>query len=90
MIKTMTESLAIPHFGFGDEIIADELIKARELLAPIAKQKAIKLSYMPFIIKATSLALKEFPILNSSLDQGKENIILKVTTIKSNFLNHHT
>jgi pyruvate/2-oxoglutarate dehydrogenase complex dihydrolipoamide acyltransferase (E2) component len=45
---------------------------------------------MPFIIKATSLALKEFPILNSSLDQGKENIILKVTTIKSNFLNHHT
>lgn len=58
--------------------MADELVKAREQLSQIGKKKGVKLSYMPFIIKATSMALSEFPILNSSLDQNKENLIYKV------------
>jgi len=77
MIKSMSEALKIPHFGFDDEYIVDELIQLRQELKDTAKQKGIKLSYMPFIIKATSLALKEFPVLNSSMDERMENLIYK-------------
>lgn len=50
---------------------------------------------MPFIIKFTSLALKEFPILNSSIDNNLENLIYKVFILlihkknKTLFLSNH-
>uniref|UniRef100_A0A1I8BGL9 Dihydrolipoamide acetyltransferase component of pyruvate dehydrogenase complex n=1 Tax=Meloidogyne hapla TaxID=6305 RepID=A0A1I8BGL9_MELHA len=73
MIKTMTESLTIPHFVYGDEFLIEELIKIKEL-----KKKSINnLTFLPFFSKIISLALKEFPIVNSSLDLNNSNIILK-------------
>jgi len=40
-------------------------------------QRGIKLTYMPFIIKALIPALKQFPSLNATLDDEKEEIVLK-------------
>ncbi|KAI1712530.1 2-oxoacid dehydrogenases acyltransferase (catalytic domain) domain-containing protein [Ditylenchus destructor] len=77
MIKSMSESLKIPHFGYSDEYCMDNLIEARNQLNSEAKKRGIKLSYMPLLIKATSLALKEFPIINSSMDEKMENLIYK-------------
>lgn len=77
MVKSMSEALEIPHFGYGDEVIADELMRAKQALEPIAERKSLKISYMPFIIKATSLALAEFPILNTSLDLNKQSLVFK-------------
>ncbi|KAF7626033.1 Dihydrolipoamide acetyltransferase component of pyruvate dehydrogenase complex [Meloidogyne graminicola] len=74
MFKTMTESLTIPHFVYGDEFSIEELIKTKELFN---KQKINNLGYLPFFIKIISIALFDFPILNSSLDLINENIILK-------------
>ena len=42
----------------------------------MAKSKGVKLSFMPFIIKAASLSLLEFPILNSSLGLDGKDITL--------------
>lgn len=53
------------------------MIKARQQLMPAAEKRGLRLSYMPFMIKATSLALSEFPILNSSLDNSKQSLLLK-------------
>ena len=38
----------------------------------------MKLSYMPFFLKAASMALLNYPVLNSSLDETKCNLIYKV------------
>nr|CAD2185199.1 unnamed protein product [Meloidogyne enterolobii] len=59
MIKTMTESLKIPHFIYGDEFLIEELIKIKELLK---EKKSINLTYLPFFIKIISKALEDFPI----------------------------
>ncbi|KAL7274807.1 hypothetical protein RUND412_002282 [Rhizina undulata] len=75
MFKVMTKSLSIPHFLYSDEVHLDPLIRFRSTInssldssSPVAK-----ISYMPFIIKAVSLALDAFPLLNSRLDLDGEN-----------------
>ncbi|KAI7829967.1 Lipoamide acyltransferase [Kickxella alabastrina] len=69
MFRSMTDSLSIPHFRFKDEIEIDALILARQRInsaqQPQADAAADKITLMPFFIKATSLALAQFPILNS-------------------------
>ncbi|KIH55894.1 putative dihydrolipoyllysine-residue acetyltransferase component of pyruvate dehydrogenase complex, partial [Ancylostoma duodenale] len=77
MIKTMTDALKIPHFGYDDEVCADALITIRKELKEMASDRGVKLSYMPFFIKAASLALLEFPSLNASVDEKLENVIYK-------------
>ncbi|XGW10577.1 hypothetical protein V3C99_012238 [Haemonchus contortus] len=79
MIKTMTEALKIPHFGYDDEVRADALIAVRNELKELAKERNVKLSYMPFFIKAVSLALLEYPSLNASVDDKLENVIYKAS-----------
>lgn len=79
MIKTMTEALKIPHFGYNDEINVDALVKLRGELKDFAKERHVKLSYMPFFIKAASLALLEFPGLNATTDEKLENVIHKAS-----------
>ena len=78
MVKSMSEALKIPHFGYDDEIYVDKLIQLRSQLKHIGKERGIKLSYMPIIVKATSMALLKYPVLNSSIDEKFENVIYKV------------
>ncbi|PNJ55256.1 DBT isoform 3 [Pongo abelii] len=79
MVKTMSAALKIPHFGYCDEIDLTELVKLREELKPIAFARGIKLSFMPFFLKAASLGLLQFPILNASVDENCQNITYKAS-----------
>ncbi|AGM24862.1 dihydrolipoamide acetyltransferase family protein [Spiroplasma chrysopicola] len=54
-----------------------KLIEIRTQLKGQAEKQGVKLTYMPFFMKACAIALKEFPILNSSYDQQSEEIIYK-------------
>ena len=69
MFKTMTRSLMIPHFLYTDELNVNALSSLRHHLnthPSLPDQQ--KLSYLPFIIKALSLALDNYPILNARVD----------------------
>uniref|UniRef100_M4A8L8 Dihydrolipoamide acetyltransferase component of pyruvate dehydrogenase complex n=1 Tax=Xiphophorus maculatus TaxID=8083 RepID=M4A8L8_XIPMA len=79
MVKTMTAALKIPHFGYCDEVDLSRLVLLRSELKPVAERRGIKLSYLPFFIKAASLSLLHFPILNSTLDEGCQNITFKAS-----------
>lgn len=72
MFKTMTRSLSIPHFSYADEININSLSKIRHRVN-LQLPSSHRLSYLPFIIKAVSLALEEFPLLNSRIAPGSEN-----------------
>ena len=65
MVKSMTAACQIPHFGYCDEIDVTDLKALREQMKPIAASMNVKLSFLPFLIKACSLALKEYPDLNA-------------------------
>lgn len=65
------------HFTYVEEVDMTAVSLLRKSAADEAKKRDIKLSYLPFIIKALIPALEEFPYLNSSLDDEKGEIILK-------------
>ncbi|KAH8386650.1 hypothetical protein KR093_001754 [Drosophila rubida] len=78
MLKSMSESLKIPHFAYSDEIDMSQLMQFRAQLQSAALAQGVpKLTFMPFCIKAASIALAKFPIVNSSLDLASESIIYK-------------
>lgn len=79
MVKTMTAALKIPHFGYCDEVDLSRLVSLRAELKSVTEGRGIKLSYMPFFIKAASLSLLHFPILNASVDEGCQNITYKAS-----------
>ncbi|XP_016060058.1 PREDICTED: lipoamide acyltransferase component of branched-chain alpha-keto acid dehydrogenase complex, mitochondrial [Miniopterus natalensis] len=79
MVKTMTAALKIPHFGYCDEIDLTELVRLREELKPIAAARGVRLSFMPFFIKAASLGLLQFPILNASVDENCQKVTYKAS-----------
>ncbi|XP_030382311.1 lipoamide acyltransferase component of branched-chain alpha-keto acid dehydrogenase complex, mitochondrial [Scaptodrosophila lebanonensis] len=78
MLKTMSESLNIPHFAYSDEVDMTNLVMFREQLQSFAHQSDVpKLTFMPFCIKAASIALTKYPIINSSLDLVNESVVYK-------------
>jgi len=69
MAKAMVNSVStIPHFTYCEEIDMTNLIALRKGLKEKYAKQDIKLTMMPFFMKAMSLALKEFPIINSQVN----------------------
>lgn len=79
MVKSMDAALLVPHFGYCDEVEATDLMRLREELKEMCADRCVKLSYMPFFLKAASMALSKYPILNSSLDVENMNIVYKAS-----------
>ena len=78
MAEKMAEAKSkIPHVYLAEEVDVTELVRLRENLKRIAESRGVKLTYLPFIIKAVIKALKEFPLLNASLDEARGEIVVK-------------
>ena len=62
----------MPLFSNGHQVAFFFVMygRLRTALKPTAEAQGIRLSYMPFFLKAISLALKEYPILNASVNRS--------------------
>lgn len=52
----------------------------RKELKELGKERGVRMTYMPIFIKVASMALSEYPMLNSVLDERGENLIYKVSS----------
>ena len=76
--KAMVKSkYTAPHVSAMDEADVTELWQIREKEKKVAESKGIKLTILPFVIKAVIAGLTEHPYLNATLDDENEEIILK-------------
>jgi len=80
--RTIGEQMAeskytAPHVTHHDTAVIDSLVETRSKLKARAEAEDVKLTYMPFVMKAVVAALKEFPILNSELREEDDEIALK-------------
>lgn len=66
----------IPHYSYVDECDVTELVRLRHGLREACARIGIKLTYLPFFCKAVAEALKEVPLMNSSLDEEAGEIVL--------------
>ncbi|MEZ5977224.1 MAG: dihydrolipoyllysine-residue acetyltransferase [Planctomycetota bacterium] len=64
-----------PHFTVVEELDVTELVRVRELAKTMGARKNVKVTYMPFIMRACAMALMEFPQLNSKLDEQSQEIV---------------
>ncbi|PJF18497.1 hypothetical protein PSACC_01669 [Paramicrosporidium saccamoebae] len=75
MERSMKAALNIPHFGFHDEILLNRLSGLRTSLLPsIELRYGVKVTVMSFFIKALSLALTDYPVLNSHFDEPNHSL----------------
>ncbi|MGE7876465.1 dihydrolipoamide acetyltransferase family protein [Peribacillus muralis] len=74
MVKSVS---AIPHVTHVEELEMDALNELRDQLKAYSEDKEIKLTFLPFFVKAIVIALKEFQTINASIDEKTNEIILK-------------
>ncbi|KZE96452.1 Dihydrolipoyllysine-residue acetyltransferase component of pyruvate dehydrogenase complex [Geobacillus stearothermophilus] len=74
MVKSMYTA---PHVTGMDEVDVTKLVEIRKHLANQLAEERIKLTYLPFIIKAVTRALKQYPMFNAVLDEETNEIVLK-------------
>lgn len=67
----------IPHFTYVEECDATEIVALRAQAKKVGAAHGIKVTYLPFFMKAMVEAVKMHPILNSSLDEENEEIVYK-------------
>lgn len=66
-----------PHVTLMDEVDVTALVAHRKKFKEVAAEKGIKLTYLPYVVKALVSTLREFPALNCSFDDETEEIITK-------------
>ncbi len=76
--KRMHESWsAIPHVTQFDEADVTLIGQLRKKYAPDYEKKGVNLTLTAIILKAVTVALKKHPVINSSLDLEKDELVLK-------------
>ncbi|NBI31045.1 dihydrolipoamide acetyltransferase family protein [Chengkuizengella marina] len=66
-----------PHVTIMDEVDVIKLVEYREQVKPLMEKKGIKVTYLPYIVKALVAAIREYPVLNASIDDDKQEIVYK-------------
>ncbi len=65
------------HFTYVDRVDVTELVRAKDRIAAAAREEGVRVTFLPFVVKAAVAALKRFPQLNASLDEERKEIVLK-------------
>lgn len=75
--QMQTTKHIVPHFTIMDEADVTELVKVRAQAKALGEKYGVKVTYLPFIMKALIAALREFPMLNASIDDAAQEIVYK-------------
>jgi len=78
IVKAMnTANIVIPSTTLMDEIDITKLVEFRKSQKDKLAEKGIKLTFLPFIVKAVTMAIKEYPLFNASFDHDTDEIVFK-------------
>ncbi|MEW9677473.1 dihydrolipoamide acetyltransferase family protein [Lentibacillus sp. L22] len=76
--KAMVNTKATaPHVTLMDDVDVTGLVAHRKKFKAVAAEQDIKLTYLPYVAKALVSAMKNYPILNASVDNDTDEIIYK-------------
>jgi pyruvate dehydrogenase E2 component (dihydrolipoamide acetyltransferase) len=64
-------------FTYVEEVDMSQLVHLRDNLKETAERKGVRLTFLPFFVKAALGALKQFPTLNASVDDATNELVVK-------------
>jgi pyruvate dehydrogenase E2 component (dihydrolipoamide acetyltransferase) len=67
----------VPHFTIMDEANVTELVRLRTQSKEVGEKYGVKVTYLPFIMKALISTMREFPMFNASIDDQAQEIVYK-------------
>src|SRR5699024_6138282 len=74
MVNSKTKA---PHVTLLDEVDVTELVQHRKRFKGVAAERYIKLTFLPYVVKALISAYQKYPILNAAVDDETDEIIYK-------------
>jgi pyruvate dehydrogenase E2 component (dihydrolipoamide acetyltransferase) len=78
ILERMAKSnVTAAHFTYVEEVDMTQLVHLRDHLKDVADRKGVKLTFLPFVVKAILNSLREFPNLNASVDDERGEIVVK-------------
>ena len=64
------------HFTFVEQADVTALVRLRERIAEAAKAEGVKMTFLPFVVKAAVAALRRHPRLNATMDEERGELVL--------------
>jgi pyruvate dehydrogenase E2 component (dihydrolipoamide acetyltransferase) len=64
------------HFTFVEQVEVTELVRVKERIAGAARAEGVKVTFLPFFLKAVVAALKKHPKLNATMDEERSELVL--------------
>lgn len=79
--RLIAEHLLASHrntapYTFVEEVDFTELVRLRDRIRPVAEKSGVQVSYLPFVLGALSMALRDHPWLNATVDADTGDLIL--------------
>jgi pyruvate dehydrogenase E2 component (dihydrolipoamide acetyltransferase) len=65
------------HFTFVEQVDVTELVRAKDRMAAAAKEEGVKVTFLPFVVKAAVAALRKHPRLNATMDEERQELVLR-------------
>ena len=75
--KMVKSKFTAPHYAFVEEVDATALIALRTKLNASLEKEKVKLSFLPFFVKAVVAAFRKFPQVNSNMDEAAQDLIVR-------------
>jgi pyruvate dehydrogenase E2 component (dihydrolipoamide acetyltransferase) len=75
--KMVAAKTRVPHALLVDEADVSGLLAERAKMRETGEREGVRITILPFIMKAVAGALRRYPALNASLDEDREEIVLK-------------
>jgi pyruvate dehydrogenase E2 component (dihydrolipoamide acetyltransferase) len=81
LLRRMAENMArskrtAAHFTFVEQCDATELVRAKGRISAAAKGEGVKVTFLPFVLKAAVAALRAHPRLNATMDEERGELVL--------------
>ena len=67
----------IPHFTLMEEVNVTQLVKVRSQAKAAGEKAGVKVTYLPFVMKALIATIREFPMFNASIDDAASEVVYK-------------
>ncbi|HEX9849042.1 dihydrolipoamide acetyltransferase family protein [Candidatus Deferrimicrobium sp.] len=77
--KMVAAKTRVPHALLVDEADVSGLLAGRAKMREVGEREGVRITILPFLMKAVAGALRRHPALNATLDESREEIVLKKT-----------